>query len=339
MGIGLTNACNLACGHCYRPRGGVHYLDAGHVSAVLDGFEVHSVNLGTGENILNPHLPDVLRLLRERGVRTSLTSNGLTLGTLDAELLRELHDVEVSFDFATREELDAFRGEGVWDSAVAAVERCVDLGLDVTILAVMMRSNHDRLADVARLAARLGARFRVNVYQPTYDLALMPTWSELWEGFRRLFAETALITCTEPVVSAVVARQLGDPDRSRASGCGRTSVRLTPDQQLLPCVYWPTPAGDLETLAEGGGASILASPQFADNQRVPAVCEPCPLVAICQGGCASRRALTGGVDGRDPYCPFVGPDGEEVALEVRLGDAVELLHAANVCTTIVEADA
>ena len=339
LGIGLTNACNLDCAHCYRPKGEIHHLGTDDVAAMVDHLDVHSVNLGTGENILNPHLPAVLGLLRERGIRTSLTSNGLSLRELAPELLADLHDVEVSFDFATRRELDAFRGDGVWDSAVAAVERCVGMGLDVTVLAVMMRSNHDRLADVARLARRLGARFRVNVYQPVHGaLDLMPTWQELWSGFARLLAETALVTCTEPVVAAVVARELGEPHANPAAeprGCGHTSVRLTPRGDVLPCVYWPRAAGTLGDLQRDGADSIVGSAEFVRSRLVPDACAACPLLPRCGGGCASRRALTVGVEEPDPYCPF--RFGGDVSLAVTPGAAAELLHAANVCTTIVEA--
>jgi len=41
----------------------------------------------------------------------------------------------------------------------------VRLGVPVTIIAVMMKSNYSRLADVARVAKLFGAPLRVNVYQ------------------------------------------------------------------------------------------------------------------------------------------------------------------------------
>jgi MoaA/NifB/PqqE/SkfB family radical SAM enzyme len=44
-------------------------------------------------------------------------------------------------------------------------ERCVRLGVPVTIIAVVMESNYMRLADVARVAKQFNAPLRVNVYQ------------------------------------------------------------------------------------------------------------------------------------------------------------------------------
>jgi len=331
LGIGLTNACDLSCAHCYRPTNDVTNLGVADVEKLLDVFDVGSVNLGTGENLLNPALPAVLDLLHARGIRTSLTSNGLSLLGLDDERLRRLHDVEVSFDFATLEEFDAFRGPGTFDRACAAVRRCVALGKHVTALAVLMNTNFDKLAEVAALGASLGAKFRVNVYQPVHGTGFLPTWTQFWEGFARLFAATRLVTCTEPVVVAALAMQGADV-RSKPCGCGRTSVRSMPDGRLLPCVYWPRSASSLATLEDA--RSVFDDVEFETSRSAPATCRECPLFATCGGGCPARRALVGALDEPDPFCPLLGDLPQLVA---QRGQDLELLHAANVCTTIVEA--
>ncbi len=343
LGIGLTNACNLECAHCYRPRGEPAFLGVDDVVRCLEVFgNVGSVNLGTGENILNPALGDVLDELSRRNVRTSLTSNGLSLLQLDEDRLSRLHDVEVSFDFATEAEHDAFRGKDAFATAVRALQRCVDLGLEVTMLAVLMSINHDRLAAIAKLAASLGASFRVNVYQPVHGRELMPSWEQFWEGFELLFAETALVTCTESVVGAVLdtgENSGGEEQRSernRHTGCGRSSVRLTPTGELLPCVYWPKAAAQLRDLNPGDGDKVLACGEFERCRILPPACRDCPLEPRCGGGCAARRALTVGVDQPDPFCPLAG--GEAKRIKARPGAALELLHASNVCTSIVRAE-
>ncbi len=330
LGIGLTNACDLNCAHCYRPQGAVKHLDLADVERCLAAFDVGSVNLGTGENILNPALPDVLDELHERGIKTSLTSNGKSLLELDSDRLLRLHDVEVSVDFPDRPSMDAFRGDGAMARATEAVRRCAGLGLHVTVLAVMMRTNWDRLADVAHLAKSMGASFRVNVFQPVHDTDLMPSWDQFWDGFRLLFERTSLVTCTEPVVLAALGMQ-----RDGGCGCGRKSVRLTPAGDVLPCVYWPTPATTLAALEPGSQAAVFESPEFVACRSVPEPCQDCELVATCGGGCPARRRLVGGLNEPDPYCPLKGD--KPVLLRAELGPDLELLHASNVCTTIVEA--
>ena len=57
------------------------------------------------------------------------------------------------------------------------------LGVPVTIVAVMMKSNHLRLADVARVAKKFDAPLRVNVYQAVRSDIYALTYQEYWNGF------------------------------------------------------------------------------------------------------------------------------------------------------------
>jgi len=79
-----------------------------------------------------------------------------------------------------------------------------ETGVPVTIIAVMMKANHLRLADVARVAKQFDAPLRVNVYQAVRSDIYALTYEEYWAGFRRLFAETDVIAIGEPLVRAIV---------------------------------------------------------------------------------------------------------------------------------------
>ncbi|MBI4736336.1 MAG: radical SAM protein, partial [candidate division NC10 bacterium] len=165
LGLGLTNECNLTCAHCYRPTDGTFRLSLEDVRKTCDSLRIASANLGTGENGLHPAFVPIVEHLVGRGIRVSLTSNGYTVQVMPDDLLRALHEVEFSFDFPIPAEQDAFRGSGSWDMAMQAMERCRALGVEITIISVMMRTNYQRLPQIARLAHERGANFRVNVYQ------------------------------------------------------------------------------------------------------------------------------------------------------------------------------
>ena len=166
VGIGLTNECNLACPHCYRPTLTQQRLSVPEVETILDNLDVGSVNLGVGENGVHPEYRKMLTLLRDRKVKTAITSNGYSLDMLADEELAGFHSVELSFDFPTKEEMDEFRGEGAWEMAMESLERCQRLGIPTSVAAVMMSTNYERMEEVARFAAGLGCDLRVNVYQP-----------------------------------------------------------------------------------------------------------------------------------------------------------------------------
>lgn len=325
VGIGLTNECNLRCPHCYRPDMVVDRLTLQDVRRVCDSIPVRSMNLGVGENGLHPQYHAILEYLWARGITTTVTSNGLSIEVLADEGVKRFHSVEFSLDFPTEKEHDAFRGRGNWRAVMGSIERCADLGQPVTVTAVMMRINYDRLGELAAVAASVGANLRVNIYQPAKTDRFTPTYDQFWEGFRRLLGAARLVTTTEPVLAAVLGfEEFAGP------GCGRSTVRVAPDGRILPCTYWPKSRltlADLATLK----AEIVQAPEFCEARQVPRVCDGCP----CRGGCAGRRALAGDLRAPDPYCPFAR--GDRIVIDWERATGQDLPKVGSACTTVVSA--
>src|SRR3989475_11346653 len=208
---------------------------------------------------------------------------------------------------------------------MGALERCVDLGVPVTVTSVMMSINYDRLADLACLAAGFGAHLRVNVYQQAKPDAFTLPYEKFGRGSQLLSAATRLVATTEPVLAAVL--EMSD---FTGPGCGRSPVRVAPDGRVLPCTYWPQSRLTLTDLARLGEA-IIETAEFVEARQVPAACRDCP----CRGGCAGRRALVGRLDAPDPYCPFAR--GEPIALRLGRTKREGLPTMASACTTGVSA--
>src|SRR4051812_41172182 len=164
LGLGLTNECNLACSFCYRDPTRADRLSLDQVKAVMERLPVHSVNLGTGENGMHPEFKAILGYLRTKPVKLTITSNGHSVSVLEDDELCAFHDIEFSLDYPTQAEQDTQRGQGNWELIHQQANRCVRLGIRVTVIAVMMKSNYLRLADVARVAKQYAAPLRVNVY-------------------------------------------------------------------------------------------------------------------------------------------------------------------------------
>lgn len=325
VGIGLTNDCNLSCNHCYRDTDRIENISLQEIRQICETIPVTAMGMGTGENALNPEFDSIVRYLHQRGIKLSVASNGYTLTTIPEDVLRAFHDVEVSIDFATAAEQDAFRGPGNWQLVHQALERCHKLGIEVSILATLMRTNYNQMDGLVGLARQNGANLRVNVYQAVKTDAYRLTYEEFWEGYRRLFAEGLVVSCSEPVVRAVLG--LGEVQ----SPCGRNSIRFNPRGQIIPCVYWPAALPSTPSIADLArvGEEVLASDSFRAARRTPSSAADCP----CQGGCASRRALNGKLDAHDIYCPWMR--GDEIELDWRPAPTKELMRSSNVCTTVV----
>jgi radical SAM protein with 4Fe4S-binding SPASM domain len=328
LGLGLTNECNLKCGFCYRDPDRADRLSLDQVASVMEHLAVGSVNLGTGENGMHPEFKAILAYLRTLPIKLTITSNGHSVAVLKDQELRAFHDIEFSLDYPTQAEQDAQRGPGNWELIHQQAERCVRLGVSVTIVAVMMKSNYLRLADVARVAKRFDAPLRVNVYQAVRSDLYALTYEEYWEGFRQLFENTDVIAIGEPLVRAMV----GLPPLE--GGCGVRTVRVTPRATTQPCVYWPGSGEPLKDLILAG-AEILNSPPFAQARALPEACRPCEYRDVCHGGCAGRRRLQRALEQPDSYCPVIR--GERPRLQIRMAASRDLPKLSSSCTTVVMA--
>ena len=326
LGLGLTNECNLSCSFCYRDPARTDRLSLSQVKAVMERLPVRSVNLGTGENGMHPEFRDFLAYLRNQPVKLTITSNGHSVAVLEDDDLRAFHDIEFSLDYPTQAQQDAQRGNGNWELIHQQAARCVSLGVPVTIVAVMMKSNYLQLADVARVAKRFNAPLRVNVYQTVRSDLYALSYEEYWDGFRRLFDETDVIAIGEPLVRAMA----GLPPLP--GGCGASTVRVTPRATTQPCVYWPGPGQPLSDLVSMG-LDILDSAPFEQARTLPEACQPCEFRESCHGGCAGRRRLQGALLEPDYYCPIIRADKR--ALRVRMAATRDLPKLSSSCTTVV----
>ncbi len=330
IGLGLTNECNLACAHCYRDTGRIDRLSLEDVRRVCESVPVRSVNLGTGENGLHPELHAILDYLRERGTTIALTSNGYSAAVLSDDELRAFNDLEFSLDFATELEQDSWRGAGNWQLVLDQTARVLALGVSVTIIAVMMRTNYDKLPEIGAVAARHGANFRVNVYQPVKTDVFSLNYEQFWTGFQMLLESRPLAVCNEPIVRAILGFD------AVSGGCGKGTIRVTPKGEVLPCVYWPKRNVGLAEL-EKCGAAIVDSPAFRELDQIPQFCANCRFIDSCRGGCPSRRLLRGGLDRPDEFCPFVA--GKPLpTFASRAGSLRQFSKAGSACTTVFGAE-
>ena len=204
----------------------------------------------------------LLSLLRHEA-KLTITSNGYSIAKLDDAGVSAFQDIEFSLDYPTEAEQDHQRGTGNWRLIHEQAARCRRLGVPVTFIAVMMRSNFDRLADVAEVAKVYDAPLRINVYQSVRSDAYALSYDEYWSGFEALFARTDVIAIGEPLVRAMA----GMPPRR--GGCGVATVRVTPRATVQPCIYWPGGGAPLDLLLNLG-ADIVDTDPFLDARSVPA---------------------------------------------------------------------
>lgn len=330
LGLGLTNACDLDCAFCYRDPARIDRLSLDQVRSVMDSLPVRSVNLGTGENGLHPDFLHIVRYLRSKPVKLTITSNGYSVAVLPDLNVTAFDDIEFSLDYPSEVEQDDQRGPGNWALIHEQAARCRRLGVSVTFIAVMMPSNYDRLADIAEIAKAYDAPLRINVYQSVRSDTFALTYDQYWDGFEALFARTDVVAVGEPLVRAMA----GLPPR--IGGCGAATVRVTPRASVQPCVYWPGAGQPLDLLLDVG-SDVVHSPPFVEARSVPDTCSRCEFLAACGGGCAGRRRLQNALGEPDTYCPVIRNDQRRLA--IRMAKMRDMPKLESACTTIVMARA
>ncbi len=325
VGIGLTNDCNLECAHCYRPTERIDYVSLEQIGIICETLPVSNMGMGTGENLLHPQFGDIVRYLHERGVKLSIASNGHSLTNMGDELLGMFHDVELSIDYPSKEQQDGLRGPGNWDLVHQAICHCQDRGKAVSILCTLMRTNWYQMDNMVRMARDLGAMLRVNAYQVVRNDSFRLSCEQFWDAYRQLFSVGKVVSCSESIVRAA----MGLPDVQ--SPCGSNSIRFDMRGRIIPCVYWPVTGAEPFTVSDllELGEGVLDHEYFQMARSLPEHAATC----LCQGGCASRRALDGNYAGHDEYCPWMR--GDTIHLEWEPAQQIDLVRSRNVCTTIV----
>src|SRR5215207_11129517 len=120
---------------------------------------------GLGEPMMHPRFFDMVAYAVTRGIQVSTNSNLTLLTPARAERLVQsgLQWLHVSIDGATAETYERIRVRARWQRVIGNLETLIAtrsrLGSDlpqIRIVVVAMRQNLDELADLVRLAARVG---------------------------------------------------------------------------------------------------------------------------------------------------------------------------------------
>jgi len=257
----VTRRCDSRCSHCisrlHHPRLSGELDGAGALQVVerLAEAGIHAVHLYGGEPLVRPDLLPLLRACDERGIHTSMTTNGRSLDAEVAAALGSLlhfQGMTVSFEDIREREQDAVRGPGAHCSALACLRAMTTHAPDVplTVAWTLTRPALEALhpAEIASFFAAYGVRQVV-----IQDLAVPPGASgplraldyggERWESFlRRLFHPAValpipVIYPLKPLVVDYLDRTYGYQLPLMRYGCKAMSsrIRVLPDGRVLPC--------------------------------------------------------------------------------------------------------
>jgi radical SAM protein with 4Fe4S-binding SPASM domain len=325
----VTQRCNHACLHCYNvwcqdaqgrssdyPQGELGTTDTlALLNKALDETHCGHVTLTGGEPLLRADLGQIVDLLHERDVHTTVISNGHLLdGPAVVDLLdRGVGLFELPLLSHRRAVHDRLSGcAGAFDASLAAMAHIRTHWGQFVAVFVVTRHNLADLYDTIQLAFAFGSRgMMLNRFNPggrgrAHMAELLPSAGEMRAVLALADVASAEydfpISCSIPLQPCLL-----DPDAYPhlrfgfcAAGTDRAYYTLDPLGNLRPCNHTPTILGNL--LEESFAELIAAERMSAFVEAVPALCDPCALRNTCQGGCkAAAQVCCGSLCAEEPF--------------------------------------
>jgi radical SAM protein with 4Fe4S-binding SPASM domain len=304
----LSDRCNEVCVHCYQVQGQKGELSTGEWRQILDQLAeagVLMLTLSGGEVTLRKDFLEILGYARQRGFAVRIFTNGLTMTRELATKIaaHNVVDIEISL-YSTRADVHDFVTgvPGSFEKTVQGIRYLHELGVAVTIKAVMMNVNQADLPDYPAFAAALGVHFRIDttglVPREGCDRepqALNPDRAHVDQLERQLRVQKK----REPEPPAQPGSGLRPASR-KVCGAART-LHVEPNGEMRPCTLLEVDLGDVRSASPGA---------IFESERARAVrgltwgdlhgCRVCELARRCSRCHAVALAETGDALGPHP---------------------------------------
>ncbi|MFB3764096.1 MAG: radical SAM protein [Methanotrichaceae archaeon] len=329
-----TSACNLQCSYCrasakLTPE--PDELSASEALAFIDEIAALQpmIILSGGEPLLRPDIFLLAKHAFDKGLRTSLATNGTLLSPeiVDKIAASGIKRVSISLDGPNSKAHDATRGSGCFIQAMKGIDN-LQGKIDFQINTTITRRNRDNILSMFDLAENVGAKalhffFLVPTGRGREEDLISSVQQE--EILRMIDKESSRrpieiqVTCAPQYARISKAKEgpklkeglelMDEPrvkdGRRRKGGClaGRSFVFISRRGEVYPCGYLPILAGSIR---EKSFIEIWEnSPIFKSlkDRELKGKCGQCGYTKIC-GGCRARAyAKTGDYLESDPLCP------------------------------------
>jgi pyrroloquinoline quinone biosynthesis protein E len=328
----LTHRCPLSCPYCSNPieldsrAGELDTETWKRVFSEAAAVGVLHVHLSGGEPASRPDLVELVKHCHDVGLYTNLITSGIGISE---KRMRELADagldhVQLSIQDAEAESADRIGGyKGGFARKMDVAKWVNEVGIPLTVNAVIHRANIARAGRMVEFAVELGAR-RVEIAHTQYYAwaylnrqALMPSREQVEkavtevEALRKFYAGKIVIDHVAPDYYAKYPKAC-------MGGWAKRTLNITPHGKVLPCHAAETiPGLEFWNVRDHSIADIwFNAPAFnayrGDDWMVEP-CRSCPRKHQDYGGCRCQAmALTGDARNTDPIC-HLSPNHDKVA--------------------------
>ncbi|WP_457600745.1 radical SAM protein [Hydrogenivirga sp.] len=332
----LTNRCNLYCKHCYssanqETEGELNLREIEKVAEDLVRERVRFAILSGGEPLLREDIYDISALLREKGIKTYLSTNGLLINRENVRRIKDSFDyVGISID-GTPDVHDRFRGRRhAFEDSLNAIRLCQREGIKVGLRFTLTPQTADSLPFIFDLAQEIGVP---KLY--ISHLVYAGRGRRLGDVERREYAEKVefiidqaltfherglnidVVTGNNETDAVVLYRKFKEryPERAhrlyeilRTWGGNQAGVRLVNIDHrgnVKPDPFFFHSVGNLreKSFSEIWNSNGLLTRLREHPRRIEGRCSECAYLEVCNGNSRARAYFsTGNYFGEDPAC-------------------------------------
>ncbi len=322
--LGLTDACNLQCGYCYRkPRRQVGNLSSLTVHEILtEGAkkECRMVTFSGGEPLLDPNLSSYISETRALGMMPIVITNGVLLHRLLDEVDQEILPIlRISLD--TVEPATFVRLTGSSKLTLRRVQRNIEMavgkGISVIVQAALTPLNCTEVQQLIEYCERIGV---TQLILSAANMGFHRSLREHYVDIQDLAPIRALLDSRAQQYARGMGVHLNWPTFSFTQSCSGllNSTCVNADGSVVLCTYLTKPVlgnvnqHSLGTIWHGRAYEALRTDLL--SHKGMSDCVDCMEINDCRRGCPALK-VAAGVDlmAPDPRCtgvPFSGAVGE-----------------------------
>lgn len=324
IGWEITSQCNLACPHCYsaaakRPH---DEMDTRECRAVIDALAelgVQMIGWTGGEPLLREDLEELIAYARTRGIKSTVTTNGVLLDEKRAQGLKDAGNraIQISLDGSTPELNRLMRGatDEEYEKIIEAVRICRRLNTKLYLATLLGQENLDDAVEMIRLAKREGLdSIRFCGYTPVGRgkkadvqdrLRFTRRLRDLLHFIEQVRTDGDMIAFFDPGFGCT------PPDfEFHTCVAGAETFYLKGNGDIYPCTALLDRrfmVGNLrrQPLAEIWNLPEMSAMASFPRDSISGVCRDCDNFDRCHGACrGTTLAHTGSLHASFPYCLY-----------------------------------
>ena len=336
-----TAGCNLTCRHCRRldicgsglAPGDMETAQCLKLVEDIAAFAKPILVLSGGEPLIRPDIFEIARHGTDLGLPVALATNGTQIEeeVADKIVAAGVRRVSISFDGATPEVHDAFRGlPGSFDKAVAGFRRLRERGMSMQVNCTVARHNDHQLEEILALTLSMGAEAlhffmlvpvgcgvelsrKQQLSPERYEEVLNWVYDKTLEYPKLQLKATCAPHYFRIILQRGGAKEMLTKGHGQGAmhqmtrGClaGTAVCFVSHKGEVFPCGYLPVAAGKVtETPFEQIWNESHLFQVLRDTGNLTGKCGLCEYKNVCMGCRARSFGEKGDYLAEEPYCTY-----------------------------------